>query len=47
MEYTEIQMLNWARELKDAYNEAECNADVAQVADRMADFLDEFIKKNQ
>lgn len=44
---TDIQMLNWARELKDAYNEAECNADVAQVADRMTDFLDEFIKKNQ
>ena len=47
MEMTEIQMLNWARELKEAYNDAECNADLAQVADRMADFLDEFIKHNQ
>ena len=47
MEMTEIQMLNWARELKKAYNDAECNADLAQVADRMADFLDEFIKHNQ
>ena len=47
MEMTGIQMLNWARELKEAYNNAECNAEVAQVADRMADFLDEFIKQNQ
>ncbi|MBQ8482805.1 MAG: hypothetical protein IJ504_00710 [Bacteroidales bacterium] len=44
---TEIEMLNWARSLKEAYNEAECNAEVAQVADQMADFLDQFIKQNQ
>ena len=47
MEMTNIQMLNWARELKEAYNEAETNYDVAQVADRMADFLDKFIEQNK
>lgn len=44
---TDLQMLNWARELKEDYNSAECNYDLAMVADRMADFLDEFIKQNQ
>lgn len=44
---THIQMLNWARELKEAYNNAECNYDVAMVADSMADFLDEYIKQNK
>lgn len=40
-------MMNWARELKNAYEEAECNSEVAQVADRMAEFIDEFIKQNK
>lgn len=44
---TDIQMLNWARELKSKYDEAIVNPDILEVADQMADFLDEFIKKNQ
>lgn len=44
---TNIQMINWARELKEAYSEAESNYDLAMVADRMADFLDEFINQNK
>ena len=47
MEYTEIQMLNWARELKSKYDEAIGNPDLLEVVDQMADFLDEFIKQNQ
>lgn len=44
---TDIQMLNWARELKSKYDETIVNSDLLEVADQMADFLDEFIKKNQ
>ena len=44
---TDIQMMNWARELKQAYNEAKCNNEMAQMADRMADFIDEFIEQNK
>lgn len=44
---TNIEMINWARELKKAYEEAECNNEVAQVADGMADFIDEFIEQNK
>lgn len=47
MEYTEIQMLNWARELKSKYDEAIGNPDLLEVVDQMADFLDEFIRQNQ
>ena len=47
MEYTEIQMLNWARELKSKYDEAIGNPDLLEVVDQMADFLDEFIKQHQ
>ena len=47
MEYTEIQMLNWARELKSKYDEAIGNPDHLEVVDQMADFIDEYIKQNQ
>ena len=47
MEKTNIEMLNWARELKCKYDEAIGNADLLEVVDQMADFLDEFIKQNQ
>lgn len=46
-EKTNIEMVNWARELMNDYNYGECNYDLAMVADRMADFLTEFIKQNQ
>ena len=47
MEKTEIQMLNWARELKSKYDEAIGNQDLLEVVDQMADFFDEYIKQNK
>lgn len=44
---TEIQMLNWARELKSKYNEAVGDQDIQEVANQMAEFIDEFIKQNK
>lgn len=47
MDKTNIEMMNWARELKRAYDEAGGNYELAEVADKMADFIDEFINQNK
>ena len=47
MDKTNIEMVNWARELKRAYDEAGGNYELAEVADKMADFIDEFINQNK
>jgi hypothetical protein len=47
MDKTNIEMINWARELKRAYDEAGGNYELAEVADKMADFIDEFINQNK
>lgn len=46
-EPTNIQMLNWARELKNEFKTGGCDFDLAMVAYKMADFIDEFIRLNQ
>ena len=47
MDKTNIEMMNWARELKEEYNESLGSWDLTLVADKMADFLDEFINQNK
>lgn len=39
------EMLDWAKSLKAQYDEAESSYKLAEVADGMADFLDEFINR--
>jgi len=38
-------LLGWAEELKEQYENADSNADLAQVADRCIDFIDTFIER--
>lgn len=38
------RMVEWAGELKELYNTARSTNDLADCADAMADFIDEFLK---
>ena len=38
------EMIEWAGKLKEQYNSAESNSDLADCADEMADFIDMFLK---
>lgn len=38
------RMVEWAGELKELYNKANSDTDLADCADAMADFIDEFLK---
>lgn len=38
------KMVEWAGKLKEVYNSVESNSDLADCADAMADFIDEFLK---
>ena len=47
-EKTNIEMVNWARELMNDYNYGDIHKDdLPELCDRMVDFLTEFIKQNQ
>ena len=45
MSISKERALEWAEELKMMYNSASSNSELAECADAMADFIDDFLKE--